>query len=108
VISTYLTAIGSLPSGRYVRMHQHPRPPPQMASPASSPTTNPTRTNNQREEGRFTHSRVGSETPTYNEADEGGVASPGSTSAAPGPSKDAVKKLDQIIQVFTTEIELHT
>ena len=30
-------------------MHQHPRPPPVTASPASSERTNPERTNNQRD-----------------------------------------------------------
>jgi hypothetical protein len=34
----------------------------------------------------------------YNEGDEGSGDS--GVMAAPGPSKDAVKKLDQIIQVF--------
>jgi hypothetical protein len=79
------------------KMHQHPRQSPMTASPASSPRTNPTRTNNPREEGAASHSRSGSDMPGYNEADEGsgdsGVIAPN------GPSKDAVKKLDQIIQV---------
>jgi autophagy-related protein 13 len=33
-------------------MHQHPRPPPVTASPASSERTNPERTNNQRDRDR--------------------------------------------------------
>lgn len=74
-------------------MHQHPRPSPITASPASSPRTNPTRTNNQREEGVGNRSDM----PAYSEADEGsgdsGVMPPG------GPSQEALKKLDQIIQV---------
>ncbi|KAE9380320.1 hypothetical protein N431DRAFT_128190 [Stipitochalara longipes BDJ] len=82
-------------------MHQHPRPPPVTASPASSPRTNPTRTNNPREEGSSSHIRSTSDMPGYNDADEGsgdsGVIQPG------GPSKDAVKKLDQIIQNFHTK-----
>jgi len=80
------------------KMHQHPRPSPITASPASSPRTNPTRTNNPREEGSGYHSRSTSDMPGYNEADEGsgdsGVMAPN------GPSRDAVKKLDQIIQVL--------
>lgn len=76
-------------------MHQHPRPSPMTASPASSPRTNPTRTNNPREEG--SHTRTNSDMPAYSEGDDGsgdsGVMPPN------GPSKDSVKKLDQIIQV---------
>ncbi|KAI0019149.1 autophagy-related protein 13-domain-containing protein [Xylariomycetidae sp. FL0641] len=75
-------------------MHQTPRPTPRDASPASSPQTNPTRTNNQREPDspasisgfdygtRESHSRSGST------ADR----------TSGGPSRDSVKKLDQIIQ----------
>jgi len=74
-------------------MHQHPRPSPVTASPASSPRTNPTRTNNPREES----SRATPDMTGYNEADEGS----GESGVMPsnGPSRDAVKKLDQIIQV---------
>jgi autophagy-related protein 13 len=69
------------------------------ASPASSPRTNPTRTNNPREEeGPRPHSRSGSDMPAYSEADEGSGDS--GVMASNGPSKDAVKKLDQIIQVI--------
>lgn len=67
-----------------------------MASPASSPTTNPHRTNNQRDESQ-THGRANSETPMYNDADDG--TNTGGEVAASGPSRDTVKKLDQIIQV---------
>lgn len=77
-------------------MHQHPRPPPVSASPASSPRTNPTRTNNPREESSSL--RVPADTSTYNEGDEGS----GDSGVMTGPSKDAVKKLDQIIQVCPT------
>jgi len=78
-------------------MHQHPRPPPLTASPASSPRTNPTRTNNPREEAQSPTSRMSSDTASYTEADDG---SEGSGVIAPnGPSKEAVKKLDQILQV---------
>jgi autophagy-related protein 13 len=80
-------------------MHQHPRPPPRMASPASSPTTNPSRTNNPREENRGGHARVSSEVPTYSEQDSGIGAGDEDTNTSTGPSREAVKKLDQIIQV---------
>ena len=75
-------------------MHQHPRPSPTMASPASSPRTNPSRTNNPREES----SRAGGtpEMAGYNDTDEGS----GDSGVMSGPSKDSVKKLDQIIQVW--------
>jgi hypothetical protein len=84
------------------KMHQHPRPSPLTASPASSPRTNPTRTNNPRDEGLSPHSRAGSDMPGYNEADEGSGDS--GVIATSGPSRDAVKKLDQIIQVNTSAI----
>ena len=72
-----------------------------MASPASSPRTNPTRTNNPREESIGSPSRNGSDLPGYNDGDEGSGDS--GVIAATGPSKDAVKKLDQIIQVVLTK-----
>ncbi|KAI9054538.1 hypothetical protein LZ554_001694 [Drepanopeziza brunnea f. sp. 'monogermtubi'] len=65
-------------------MHQHPRRSPATASPASSPRTNPTRTNNPREES------------SSSSGDSGVIA-------ASGPSRDVVKKLDQIIQNFHTK-----
>jgi autophagy-related protein 13 len=69
-----------------------------MSTPASSPTTNPHRTNNPREESRATRSRPSSEVPTYNEPDEKMGAGDEEINPAPGPSRDAIKKLDQIIQ----------
>lgn len=90
-------------------MHQHPRPPPRMASPATSPTTNPHRTNNPREESQTTEgsrSRATSEVMAYNES--GGVSSAGvGEQNASGPSRDAIKKLDQIIQVGYPRIPNH-
>lgn len=80
-------------------MHQHPRPPPRMASPASSPRTNPNRTNNSREEIRGTHARVNSDVPNYSEQDNVIGTGDEDASASTGPSREAVKKLDQIIQV---------
>lgn len=80
-------------------MHQHPRPPPVTASPASSPRTNPTRTNNPREEGPSQNSRPSSDIPGYNEEVEEG--SEDSEAIAPnGPSREAMKKMDQILQNF--------
>ncbi|KAK4201543.1 autophagy-related protein 13-domain-containing protein [Triangularia verruculosa] len=65
-------------------MHQQSRHPPRVSSPASSPQTNPTRTNNPRD-----RIRAGSD-----------VAAP---DGPPGPDSaktppDTIKKLDQIIQ----------
>jgi len=68
-----------------------------MASPALSPRTNPTRTNNPREESMGSPSRTVPDLPAYSDGDEGSGDS--GVIAATGPSKDAVKKLDQIIQV---------
>jgi hypothetical protein len=81
------------------KMHQHPRPPPRMASPASSPRTNPNRTNNPREEIRGAHARVSSDVPTYSEQDNG-IGTGDNDITSTGPSREAVKKLDQIIQVI--------
>lgn len=78
-------------------MHQHPRPSPMTASPASSPRTNPTRTNNPRDQSSTPQPKALSDIPGYSEADEGSGDS--GVMAATGPSRDAVKKLDQIIQV---------
>ncbi|KAL1840892.1 hypothetical protein VTJ49DRAFT_7634 [Mycothermus thermophilus] len=72
-------------------MHQHPRHPPRVASPASSPQTNPTRTNNPRDRLRAASDASGQ--------DGGDSESPGSGPGS-GPSRDAIKKLDQIIQNF--------
>ncbi|TVY40507.1 Autophagy-related protein [Lachnellula subtilissima] len=82
-------------------MHQHPRPSPMTASSASSPRTNPNRTNNPREEGPGSHTRTNSDMPIYNEGDDGS----GDSGVMPsnGPSKESVKKLDQIIQNFHTK-----
>ncbi|KAI9736548.1 MAG: autophagy protein 13 [Claussenomyces sp. TS43310] len=80
-----------------------------MASPASSPRTNPNRTNNPREERLPANSRPPSDIPVYNEAEEGTASSEG-VAIALGPSKESHKKLDQIIQsrmslpiIFTRE-----
>ncbi|RFU35145.1 hypothetical protein B7463_g1219, partial [Scytalidium lignicola] len=79
-------------------MHQHPRPSPLTASPASSPRTNPTRTNNPREENAYAPSRPTSEPSNYNETDEGSADRDMTLPAA--ANKEAIKKLDQIVQNF--------
>lgn len=94
-------------------MHQYPRSSPITASPASSPRTNPARTNNPREEGPTAHSRTTSDMPHYQEGDD--VSGDGGVMATTGPSREAVRKLDQIIQVsdaqslalFLFELHLH-
>ncbi|KAK3384575.1 autophagy-related protein 13-domain-containing protein [Lasiosphaeria ovina] len=78
-------------------MHQQSRHPARVSSPASSPQTNPTRTNNQRD-------AVGSASRVRADSELGAQVA----SAAPdsgdgsdtGPSKESIKKLDQIIQNF--------
>ncbi|VBB79876.1 Putative autophagy-related protein 13 [Podospora comata] len=67
-------------------MHQQSRHPPRVSSPASSPQTNPTRTNNPRD-----RIRTGSD-----------AAAPGSPPASSGADtpRETIKKLDQIIQNF--------
>ncbi|KAK6956726.1 hypothetical protein Daesc_002006 [Daldinia eschscholtzii] len=78
-------------------MHQTPRAPPRTASPALSSQTNPTRTNNQRDPASPTSrpsSRPGSR------AQEGAAtgAGGGNRGDAGGPTRESIKKLDQIIQ----------
>lgn len=79
------------------RMHQQARPTPRVSSPASSPQTNPSRTNNPREAILGARARASSET----SGRESAVASYSTAETPPGagPPADAVKKLDQIIQV---------
>ncbi|KAG9251306.1 autophagy-related protein 13-domain-containing protein [Emericellopsis atlantica] len=89
-------------------MHQQPRAPPRTASPASSPQTNPARTNNPRqadeETSLVTRARTGSN------ASRGGdsLPSPSPTAdhalAMPGPPVESVKKLDQIVQNFFNKV----
>ncbi|KAK3899750.1 putative autophagy protein [Staphylotrichum tortipilum] len=75
-------------------MHQQSRHPPRLASPASSPQTNPARTNNPRDRGRH-----GSDATTPGA--DSGSETPGSQTS--GPSRDSIRKLDQIIQNFYTK-----
>ncbi|KAI1097951.1 autophagy-related protein 13-domain-containing protein [Jackrogersella minutella] len=77
-------------------MHQTPRAPPRTASPALSQQTNPTRTNNQRDPGSpisRSPSRPGS---GAHDGTATGIS--GGNRGGGGPTRDSVKKLDQIIQ----------
>ncbi|KAJ9151212.1 Autophagy-related protein 13 [Pleurostoma richardsiae] len=76
-------------------MHQQSRHPPRVSSPASGPQTNPTRTNNSRE-GLGAHARTTSEAIRQEMTGTQAVRE----GAPAGPTKDSVKKLDQIIQNF--------
>lgn len=71
------------------------------ASPASSPRTNPSRTNNQREEGFNPRTRPNSDVPGYSEGDDGSGDS--GIIASAGPSQDSIRRLDQVIQNFFTK-----
>lgn len=78
-------------------MHQQSRHPPRVSSPASSPQTNPIRTNNPRE-NIGGHLRTGSEATSRQEAT--GTPESGEASSSSGPSRESIKKLDQIVQNF--------
>ncbi|KAL2255958.1 hypothetical protein VTK26DRAFT_2425 [Humicola hyalothermophila] len=73
-------------------MHQQSRHPPRVASPASSPQTNPARTNNPRDRARAAESDIAGR--------DSSAGSDGSERSNRGPSRESVKKLDQIIQNF--------
>lgn len=71
-------------------MHQQARLAPRLTSPASSPTTNQTQANSQRDAVLGTAQRSASNM----------TSSPTAEHAAfPGPPAESVKKLDQIVQV---------
>ena len=69
-------------------MHQHPRPPPAMASPATSEQTNPTRTNNPRDK----------EWENQGSGSGEDFSSPRQNMALPNPSAE-ITRLNQVIQV---------
>ena len=81
-------------------MHQYHRPPPVTASPANSPATNPTRTNNPRE-GEPSRSRSDSDRGTLGE--QAMDMGEGSDALMRGPDddtgRDGVQKLSQVVQV---------
>ncbi|KAK3316434.1 autophagy-related protein 13-domain-containing protein [Apodospora peruviana] len=83
-------------------MHQQSRHPPRVSSPASSPQTNPTRTNNPREAATTTRGRAGSGAQGQGQGQDGSAVSDGGSSAGygVGPSRESIKKLDQIVQNF--------
>ncbi|KAK1834149.1 class E vacuolar protein-sorting machinery protein hse1 [Podospora conica] len=81
-------------------MHQQPRHPPRVASPASSPQTNPARTNNPREAIASTsRARAGSEA-MGSDRGRRSIEVEGGDGGSLGFSKESIKKLDQIIQNF--------
>ncbi|CAK7272272.1 autophagy protein 13 [Sporothrix epigloea] len=89
-------------------MHQQSRHPQRSGlAAAASPQTNPTRTNNPRD-ATASRTRAASEaTPPNSSLDDGGSGdvntagtTPATSPATGGPTKDSIKKLDQIIQNF--------
>ncbi|KAK3492801.1 autophagy-related protein 13-domain-containing protein [Neurospora hispaniola] len=76
-------------------MHQQSRHPPRVSSPAVSAQTNPARTNNQRDP----RSRTSTDAADRDGAGGGGQDG-GGGALAHAASRDAIKKLDQIIQNF--------
>ncbi|KAK3984091.1 autophagy-related protein 13 [Cladorrhinum sp. PSN332] len=72
-------------------MHQQSRHPPRVSSPASSPQTNPTRTNNPRDRGRSGSTASGQDVIPGSEG-------PGGAAGRSAASPESIKKLDQIIQ----------
>jgi len=82
-------------------MHQHSRPPPVTASPASSPKTNPTRTNNPRgQESGGSRASSGRGTPS----EQGSSMGQGSDALIRGvetssQGKSSTEKLSQVVSV---------
>ncbi|KAL8936474.1 MAG: hypothetical protein Q9211_004172 [Gyalolechia sp. 1 TL-2023] len=85
-------------------MHQLHRPSPATASPASSPRTNPTRTNNPRE-GEASSPRPGSERGYSREQalDTGEGSDALMRGHDDDPSRDGVQKLSQVVQNYFTK-----
>lgn len=83
-------------------MHQTPRPTLRTSSPASSPQTNPTRTNNQRDPASPAgNPNPVSDTNSHESSARAGMAGGGGGASGlsdRGPTRDSIKKLDQIIQ----------
>ena len=79
-------------------MHQHPRPAPRSASSASSPQTNPMRSNNQREDASRAPSRqsIGSE--SDRSAPGAMLDTTRSDTGSPGQSPE-MARLNLIVQV---------
>ncbi|KAI1153746.1 hypothetical protein F4825DRAFT_413947 [Nemania diffusa] len=81
-------------------MHQTPRPTLRTSSPASSPQTNPTRTNNQRDAmSPVSQSGPASDARSYDGSARTAMAAGAAAARGEGgPTRDSIKKLDQIIQ----------
>ncbi|KAJ8128006.1 hypothetical protein O1611_g5629 [Lasiodiplodia mahajangana] len=80
-------------------MHQTPRPTLRTSSPASSLQTNPTRTNNQRDAmSPASQSGPASAAMYDGSARTTMAAGSGAARGEGGPTRDSIKKLDQIIQ----------
>lgn len=82
-------------------MHQHTRPPPITASPANSPRTNPTRTNNPRD---YESNRSRPTTDRSTPSEQGIGMGEGSDTLlrgqeVVGQGRDPITKMSQIIQV---------
>ncbi|KAF6805965.1 autophagy protein ATG13 [Colletotrichum musicola] len=84
-------------------MHQQARPAPRVSSPASSPQTNPSRTNNPREGILGARARAGSGASGHEPALAGSPSATAEVQPSTGPTADSIKKLDQIIQNFHTK-----
>lgn len=90
-------------------MHQHPRPPPAMASPANSPRTNPARTNNPRDRGAESNASQ-AEVGPVNTATGLGIGHEAEmfvqVPSNVAPARDIIAKLNQIVQVSCTSFTL--
>ncbi|SLM33798.1 Autophagy-related protein 13 [Lasallia pustulata] len=89
-------------------MHQHPRAPPVTASPASSPRTNPSRTNNPRDRepgGSVSGSERGTPSEQCIGIGEGADALLRGQESS-GQAKDTVAKLSQVVQNYYTKAAL--
>ena len=80
-------------------MHQHPRPSPRSATPATNPSTNPERTNNSRDQPP-SRTRSSVDLASYTERAGGEAAGMARNESAAAGSQDRENtKLNQIIQV---------
>ncbi|KAI9682390.1 MAG: autophagy protein 13 [Caeruleum heppii] len=93
-------------------MHQHPRTPPVSASPASSPRTDSSRTQNTRDESRFDRTSPSIRTDGDGESSgsaldsrEGGNGGD-RLQAGPRSNREGITKLNQIVQNFFVKAAL--
>ncbi|KAK5696633.1 autophagy protein 13 [Elasticomyces elasticus] len=88
-------------------MYQQPRPAPRSASAASNPSTNPERTNNQREGGALPHrTRSSVDLASYTGAGGGEPSRAAAESSSNAPQDKENTRLNQIIQHFHTKAAL--